>query len=92
MSKSILFSFTLGLIVLNSCGGGWSDEQKDQLKNRCIGSGSYDCDCYVESIVKAHEDADTYNALSKEEKDKLVESCVVETDVETGADEDLEAF
>lgn len=90
MSKNILFLFAVSILALSSCGGGWSDEQKEQLKNRCIGSGTYDCDCYVESITKAHEDSETYNALSKTEKDKLVESCVVEAETET--EEELESF
>ncbi len=92
MSKNILFAFTLATISLASCGGGWSEEQKNELRNRCIGNGSYDCDCYVESIVKAHEDPETYNALSKDKKDKLVESCALSEDAEASSDENLESF
>lgn len=92
MSKGILFLFISSVLILSACGGGWSDEQKEQLKNRCIGDGSYDCDCYVESITKAHEDPETYNALSKSDKDKLVESCAVEEDAASDSEEDLESF
>ena len=92
MPKNILFLCVTSLLILNSCGGGWSEEQKEQLKNQCIGSGSYDCDCYVDKVVKAHEDPETFNALSKEDKEKLVNSCVVEIESTDATDENLESF
>ncbi len=92
MSKIIALSFVATVFFLYSCGGGWSEDQKDQLKNTCIGSGLYDCDCYVETIVKAHENPDEFNKLSQADKDKLVESCANEEASDSSQDEDLESF
>lgn len=92
MSKFLTFTLFASLLVLSSCGGGWSDEQKTQIKNQCLGSGSYDCDCYVEAVVKAHPNPDDYNKLSQEEKDALVKDCVVEVEESADAEEELESF
>jgi hypothetical protein len=90
MTKSTLFAvLTVTITLLSSCGGGWSDEQKDQVKNRCLGNGNYNCDCYLEKVTKAHEDPETYNALTKEEKEELVKDCFQEVEVN---EEELESF
>ena len=90
MSRILTFALFSTLLILTSCGGGWSDEQKAQIKNKCIADGGFDCDCVVESVVKAHANPDDYNKLSDEDKDALVKDCVVE--VEEEAEEELESF
>ena len=91
MSKITFYAALFSSIaILSSCGGGWSEEQKDQIKNTCIGNGNYDCDCYVEKITSAHPDPDTYNSLSKEDKNSLVEDCLQE--VEESEEEEMESF
>lgn len=90
MSRILTFALFSTLLILTSCGGGWSDEQKAQIKNKCIADGGFDCDCVVESVVKAHANPDDYNKLTQEDKDALVKDCVVE--VEEEAEEELESF
>ena len=90
MSRFLTFALFSTLLILTSCGGGWSDEQKAQIKNKCIADGGFDCDCVVESVVKAHANPDDYNKLSDEDKDALTKDCVVE--VEEEAEEELESF
>lgn len=77
------------LLAVTSCGGGWSEDQKTQIKNQCLGNGSFDCECFVESVVKAHPNPDDYNALTQEEKDALVVECEVEEEL---TEENLESF
>lgn len=90
MSKILTFALFSSLLILSSCGGGWSDEQKNQIKNKCIADGGHDCDCVVETVVKAHANPDDYNKLSQEDKDALIKDCVVE--VEETEEEELESF
>ena len=90
MSRILTFALFSTLLILTSCGGGWSDEQKAQIKNKCIADGGYDCDCAVESVVKAHANPDDYNNLTDEDKDALMKDCVVEAEEE--AEEELESF
>lgn len=90
MSRILTFALFSTLLILTSCGGGWSDEQKAQIKNKCIADEGFDCDCVVESVVKAHANPDDYNKLSDEDKDALVKDCVVE--VEEEAEDELESF
>lgn len=90
MSKLLMFALCSTLLVLTACGGGWSEEQKNQIKNKCIADGGHDCDCLVETVVKAHANPDEYNKLSQEDKDALVKDCVVE--VEEVVEEELESF
>lgn len=80
---------TLVLTTVTSCGG-WSEDQKTQLKNNCIGSGTYDCDCYVKTITEKYENSDDYNKLDQSAKDELLKDCVVE--VEAPAEEEIESF
>ncbi|MFZ9028053.1 MAG: hypothetical protein ACO2Z9_03505 [Crocinitomicaceae bacterium] len=90
MSRILTFALFSTLLILTSCGGGWSDEQKAQIKNKCIADGGFDCDCVVESVVKAHANPDGYNKLSDEDKNDLMKDCVVE--VEEEAEEEIESF
>lgn len=89
MSKYLTYSLLSVLLILTSCAGGWSDDQKKQINNTCLGSGLYDCDCYVEEVVKAYPNPDDFNNLTQEEKDAVVENCAVEIEAE---EEELESF
>ena len=89
MSKYLTLSLFSVLFLLASCGG-WSEDQKTQIKNKCLGSGAYDCDCYVETVVKEYPNPDDFNKLTQEEQESAVEACAVE---EEGAEEEeMESF
>ena len=90
MRKFLSFSLLAAILLFSSCGGGWSEDQKAQIKNKCIGNGGYDCDCYLESVVKAYPSPDDFNKLSQEEKDEVVKECAVEEEVIE--EEELESF
>lgn len=89
MSKILTFAIPAALLILSSCGG-WSEDQKTAIKNKCIGNGGYDCDCYVETIVKAHPSTDEFNKLSADEKKELLKGC--EKEIEEVIEEELESF
>ena len=90
MSRFLTFTLFSTLLILTSCGGGWSEEQKDQIKNKCIADGGFDCNCLVETVVKANANPEDYNNLSADDKSALVQDCVVE--VEEEQEEELESF
>lgn len=79
MKTTLFLLLASALTIFSSCQGGWSEDQKTALKNNCIGSGNYDCDCYLEKITTSHEGEETFNALSQAEKEELVQSCYQET-------------
>ncbi len=89
MSKYLTFSLFSALLLLASCGG-WSEDQKTQIKNKCLGNGGYDCDCYVKTVVEKYPEPEDFNKLSQEEQGTVVEGCAVE--VEETPEEDLESF
>ena len=89
MKTTLFLLLASALTIFSSCQGGWSEDQKTALKNNCIGSGNYDCDCYVEKITTSHEGEETYNALSQAEKEELVQSCYQESEEE---EEEIESF
>lgn len=89
-----LFTLMLGtaLLVLSSCGGGWSEEQKTTIKNECITMDGYDCDCYVEKATEIFENPKEYNDNNSELKEKFetaIEACEVEVE---DNEEELESF
>ena len=61
--KLQLLPFCIFIITLSSCAGGWSDEDKKQLRNDCVqqaktqiseaNTAKY-CDCFVEQMVKTY--------------------------------------
>lgn len=71
-----LFSLLLGgsVLFLASCGGGWSDEQKELIRNECITDGGYDCECYVDKAVETFKDPKEYNDVSSKLHKKFEES------------------
>lgn len=82
-----LFTLLLGgsILFLSSCGGGWSDEQKELIKNECITNGGYDCDCYVEKAVNTFKTPEEYNDDASDlhkEFEGLIEACKVEDEAE----------
>lgn len=90
-----LFTLLLGtsVLFLASCGGGWSDDKKELIKNDCILIGGYDCDCYVEKAVETFENPEEYNKEDSEAKAEFttaIASCEVE--VEEVEEESLESF
>ncbi len=90
-----LFTLLLGgsVLLLTSCGGGWSDEQKELIKNECITDGGYDCDCYVEKAVETFKDPKEYNDVSSKLHEKFeqsIEDC--KTKEEMTEDEEIESF
>lgn len=89
-----LFSLLLGttFLILTSCGGGWSDDQKNTIKNECITMEGYDCDCYVDKAVEIFKSPEEYNADASELKEKFetaIEECEIQ---EEENDDDLESF
>ncbi|MGM0480041.1 MAG: hypothetical protein ACQERC_12540 [Bacteroidota bacterium] len=91
--KRLVSLFTVGTVMLMSaCGGGWTEEKKQKVENDCITTGTYDCDCYVETTVETFKTPGEYNQRSDEAKKKYREalkSC--EKDVEK-SDEEIESF
>lgn len=90
-----LFSLLLGgsMLILASCGGGWSTDQKNSLKNECLTLGGYDCDCYVEKATSAFESPDKYNQKTDESASEFnasIEDCRVKVEEET--EEEMESF
>lgn len=88
--KRLLFLSLFSVVVLlaSSCGG-WTDERKTQIKNTCLGSGMYNCDCYLEKVMKAYPSPDDFNGLSEDKKKETVKECVQEVKTE---DENIESF
>lgn len=89
-----LFALLLGgsLLLLTSCGG-WSNEQRELIKNECITGGGYDCDCYVKKAVETFKNPKEYNDDSSklhEKFEKSIENCKVKED--TTKEEDIESF
>jgi hypothetical protein len=88
MKRLLYFGLFSSLLFLASCGG-WSDEKQSQIKNTCLGSGNYDCNCYLEKVMKAYPAPDDFNGLSEDQKKEVVKECVQESKTE---DENLESF
>jgi len=89
-----LFSLILGtsFLILTSCGGGWSDDQKNLVKNGCITMGGYDCECYVEKATETFENPIEFNKQSSELKEKF-ETAIKECEVKVEENDDnLESF
>lgn len=89
-----LFSLILGtaLLTLTSCGGGWSDDQKNLVKNECITMGGYDCDCYVEKATETFENPAEFNKKSSELNEKFeasIKDCEVQVEEN---DDNMESF
>ncbi len=91
--KRLVSFFTIGTVLLmSSCGGGWTDEKKQKVKNDCITAGSYDCDCYVKTTVENFKTPADYNQRSEDGDKKYQEalkSC--EKEVEE-TEEEIESF
>ncbi|PWH86834.1 hypothetical protein [Brumimicrobium oceani] len=89
-----LFSLLLGasFLILTSCGGGWSEDQKNTVKNECITMGGYDCDCYLEKATETFKNPAEYNKQASELKEKFnsaIEECEVQVEEN---DDNLESF
>ena len=81
--KQIFYALTLvilGSFLLPSCGGGWTDESKERIKNTCsdlmkITYSEEDagkiCDCYLEGLVKDFPKSN----FKPEEAQKILEGC-----------------
>ena len=93
MKKLFTLLLAGSMLFLTSCGGGWSDQQKELIKNECITNGGYDCDCYVEKAVETFKDPKEYNDESSKVHEKfqeLIEACKSKED--TTKDEEIESF
>lgn len=90
MKRSLFFALLALTTFVTSCGGGWTDEKKELIKNKCIANAKYDCDCYLDKVVKAFENPDDFNALNQEEKDALVVDCAQAEEIIN--EEELESF
>lgn len=90
MKRSLFFALLALTTFLASCGGGWTDEKKELIKNKCIANARYDCDCYLEKVVASFENPDDFNALSQEEKAELVVDCEQEEEIIN--EDELESF
>lgn len=90
MKRSLFFTLLALTTFIASCGGGWTDEKKELIKNKCIANAKYDCDCYVEKVVAKYENPDDFNALSQEDKEELVADCAQKEEVIN--EEELESF
>jgi hypothetical protein len=66
--KFKLFSFLAIAILFASCDNPdeWTDERKQVLTDKCD-TDLYDCDCYVETTVKAFPKAQDYNKTLENE-------------------------
>jgi hypothetical protein len=89
-----LFSLLLGtsFLILTSCGGGWSEDQKNTVKNECITMGGYDCDCYVTKATETFKNPAEYNKKASELNEKFdtaIEECEVQVEEN---DDSLESF
>lgn len=92
MNKLFSLLLATSFLILTSCGGGWSDEQKNLVKNECITLGGYDCDCYVDKATATFENPAEYNKKASELNEKF-ESSIVECEVKVEENEDeLESF
>ena len=89
MKRLLSLSLVSVVVLLASSCGGWTDERKEQITNTCLGSGNYDCKCYLEKVMKAYPSPDDFNNLSEEKKKEAVKECVQETKTE---DENIESF
>lgn len=68
-------------LFLTSCGGGWTDEQLNVVKNDCVMQGKYDCDCYVKNAKKIFKNPTEYNKTDSklhEKFEKAIAKCKVE--------------
>ena len=91
--KRLVSLMMLGSVLLmSSCGGGWTEEKKQKIENDCVADGGYDCDCYVNKTVETFKNPEDYNNQSAEMKEKYEESLKsCEKEVEE-SDENLESF
>ncbi|PKR81002.1 hypothetical protein CW751_07495 [Brumimicrobium salinarum] len=93
MNKLFTLLLSSTVLFLASCGGGWSDDQKNMVKNECITEGGYDCDCYVDKAVETFKNPEAYNAMEDAKKEAFntaIEDCEVEE--EAVDEENLESF
>lgn len=77
-----LFSLMVGglIFLASSCGGGWTDEQLNVVKNDCVMEGKYDCDCYVKKAKEMFKNPEEYNkpdSQTYQEFEKAIANCVV---------------
>ena len=70
MSRFLTFALFSTLLILTSCGGGWSDEQKAQV----MGTYSISNDC-LDEMIKSYPSPEDYNSLSDAEKAELFKDC-----------------
>lgn len=89
-----LFSLLLGttFLILTSCGAGWSEDQKNTVKNECITMGGYDCDCYLNKATETFKNPAEYNKKASELNEKF-ETAIADCEVKVEENDDnLESF
>jgi gamma-glutamyl:cysteine ligase YbdK (ATP-grasp superfamily) len=77
--KIALFFGAAAMVALTSCGGGWTEENKTEMKSTCTSlqeivypdDAKAICDCYVDKLVAQYPKAD----MTPEQSGAILDEC-----------------
>jgi len=84
MKKLLLFLIVPGLIILSSCKARWSEEDKADLKKRCIEQDAIrfgfsepekHCDCIIKKIISKYPNPNSFENMELGEYGQIVAEC-----------------
>jgi hypothetical protein len=84
MKKLLLFLIVPGLIILSSCKARWSEEDKADLKKRCIEQDAIrfgfsepekHCDCIIKKIISKYPNPNSFENMELGEYGQMVAEC-----------------
>lgn len=86
-----MFAMAVAAISFTSCGGGWTEENKTEMKSTCTSlqeiiypnDAKAICDCYVDKLAAQYPNAD----FSQEQAGVILDEC--SADAKKKADEEM---